>query len=127
MIALGGLLAWISREDGSAIALGAGAVAASLVAVIALFRQPVVYRPIRWFGRKLGVIGWVLVGDPLAKVIKRALDEWAHAEGSPVQVMNERLISLENQNVRNAGSTNRDRLNAIGRAVGADPDPVGHD
>lgn len=113
------LIAWISQDDTQAIIIGAGVFAASLAAVIALFRQPVVSRPLLWFGR-------VVIADPLAKVIRRALDEWAHTPDGPVDKLNQRLSSLEEQNVRNGGSTNRDRLNAIGRAVGADPDPVEH-
>lgn len=114
---LGGLLSWISQQDASALVIGLGVLCAAVTAVIVLFRQPVISRPLRWLGH-------VLVGDPLTKVIRQALDEWAHIEGGPVDRIDRRLASLEEQNVRNGGSTNRDRLNAIGRAVGADPDPV---
>jgi hypothetical protein len=114
------LLAWISRQDAQAAVIGAGVLAASFAAIIALLRQPVINRPLRWFGR-------VVIADPLTKVVRQALDDWAHTTGGPVDKIDKRLASLEEQNVRNGGSTNRDRLNAIGRAVGADPDPVAHD
>lgn len=120
------IIAWVSQQDAKALVIGCGVLAASLAAIIALFRQPVVTRPVRWFGGKLGIIGRVLIGDPLANVVHRALDEWARAEDGPVDKIDRRLASLEEQNVRNGGSTNRDRLNAIGRAVGAEPDPVDH-
>ena len=64
------LFAWISRQDAQSALIGAGIIAASLAADIALFRQPVVSRPLRWFGR-------VVVADPLTRVMHRALDEWA--------------------------------------------------
>lgn len=112
-------VAWISQQDASAVVIGFGVFCAAVTAVIVLFRQPVISGPLRWLGR-------VLLADPMAKVVHQALDEWAHTEGGPVDKIDRRLASLEEQNVRNGGSTNRDRLNAIGVAVGAEPDPVDH-
>jgi len=113
------ILGGISSHDAQAFAIGAGIIAASITAVIVLFRQPVISTPIRWFGR-------VVISDPLTTVIHQALDLWAKTPDGPVDRIDKRLSSLEEQNTRNNGSTTRDRINAVGRAVGADPDPVAH-
>lgn len=120
------IFGWISQQDASALVIGAGILAAAFTAIGVALKPIIRSRPARGLGAALGTIGRVLIGDPLAKVVHRALDEWARTEGGPVDKIDRRLASLEEQNVRNGGSTNRDRLNAIARAVDADPDPVSH-
>lgn len=121
---LAAVVGWISQQDATAVVIGCGVLAASLVAIIGLFRQPVVMRPIRWFGGKIGIIGRVLVGDPLTKVIHRALDEWAAKVWEPrIDGIEAKVDEVHAQFLNNGGSTAMDQLDAIGSAVGAKPRP----
>ena len=107
------LFAWISRQDAKSALIGAGIIAASLAADIALFRQPVVSRPLRWFGR-------VVVADPLTRVMHQALDEWAAKVWEPrIQGIEEKVDEVRDQFRNNCGSTMRDRVDAVAEATGA--------
>ena len=107
------LFAWLSRQDAQSALIGAGIIAASQAAIIALFRQPVVSRPLRWFGR-------VVIADPLTKVMHQALDEWAAKVWEPrIQGIEEKVDEVRDQFRNNGGSTMRDRVDAVAEATGA--------
>lgn len=111
------LFAWISRQDAQSALIGAGIIAASLAAIIALFRQPVVSRPLRWFGR-------VVIADPLTKVMHQALDEWAAKVWEPrISGIEEKVDEVRDQFRNNGGSTMRDRVDAVAEVTGACPAP----
>ena len=107
------LFAWISRQDAQSALIGAGIIAASQAAIIALFRQPVVSRPLHWFGR-------VVIADPLTKVMHQALNEWAAKVWEPrIQAIEEKVDEVRDQFRNNCGSTMRDRVDAVAEATGA--------
>lgn len=111
------LFAWISQRDASAVIIGAGVLAASNAAIIALFRQPVVSRPLRWFGR-------VVIADPLTKVMHQALDEWAAKVWEPrIHGIEVKVDEVRDQFRNNGGSTMRDRVDAVAVATGAECAP----
>lgn len=111
------LLAWISRQDAQAAVIGAGVLAASFAAIIALMRQPVINRPLRWFGR-------VVIADPLTKVMHQALDEWAAKVWEPrIQGLEVKVDEVRAQFSNNGGSTMRDRVDAAVEAAGGPPAP----
>ncbi len=108
---------WISGTDARNLVLAVGAIAAALTAIVVLFRQPLIARPIAWLGR-------TLIGDPLIKVMHRALDEWADRVWEPrVKAIEDKVDRVQAQFENNGGSTMRDRVDAIGRTVGAGPPP----
>lgn len=114
---LGGLYAWISQRDAQAVIIGAGVIAASLAAIIALFKQPVVARPLRWLGR-------VLISDPMTTVIHQALDEWASRVWDPrIAAIESKVDEVRAQFDNNGGSTMRDRVDAVASATGAPSAP----
>ena len=111
------LLAWISQRDLEAVVIGAGVIAASLAAIIALFKQPVINRPLRWFGR-------VVIADPLTKVMHQALDEWAAKVWEPrIQGIEHKVDEVRDQFRNNGGSTLRDRVDAAVEASGGPKAP----
>ena len=113
----GGMVAWISQQDAQAVIIGAGVIAASIAAIIALFRQPVINRPLRWFGR-------VVIADPLTKVMHQALDEWAGKVWEPrIQGLESKVDEVRAQFSNNGGSTMRDRVDAAVEAAGGPPAP----
>ena len=104
------LLGVISVDDAKGLLIGAGATAAALVAITAMLRLPIVKRPALWLWRQL-------VGEPVAQWFHGMLDAWATDSG-----LLPRIERIEAQFDNNGGGSARDRLDAIGRAVGA-PDP----
>jgi len=111
------MLAWISSADLRSLVIGAGVIAASQAAIIALFRQPAVSRPLRWLGR-------VLIADPMTKVMHQALDEWAAKVWEPrIEQIETKVDEVRDQFRNNGGSTMRDRVDAVAEATGANPAP----
>lgn len=100
----------ISIDDAKSLLIGLGVTAAAIVSITALLRLSFVKRPILWLWRRL-------VGEPVARWFHGLLDAWATDSG-----LLPRIERIEGQFAKNGGSSARDRLDAIGRAVGA-PDP----
>lgn len=108
---------WISGADARNLIVAAGLLAGALTAIVVLFRQPLIARPISWLGR-------TLIADPMTKVIHRALDEWADRVWHPrIAAIEEKVDRVQAQFENNGGATMRDCVDRIGEKVGAEPAP----
>lgn len=111
------MVSWISAADSRTLAATIVAICGAIVAIVTVYRLPYINRPIRWVGRSL-------IAEPLQRVIHGALNAWADEPEGPVQRIDRRLSDVESQLRTNGGSSLRDRVNVVGRQVGAPPDPT---
>lgn len=101
------LFAWISAEDARTLCLTLGAMAGSVVAIVAAARLPFISHPLRWVWRHL-------VGEPVGHWFRALIREEVTTVLRPV------MHELR----PNGGSSMRDRVNEAVDAVGGAPDPV---